>query len=355
MARGKKVEIVMITVDGVEVDAKACTKCDKVKPLGEFNKYKASANGRQSYCRECQRIIDRQRSEQRAAALGRKAKRLIKRTTESYKEEARRITGGEYVVMGDYRNNKTGVEMLHTVCGKTYSSRPNDFIDGGYRCTHCYGNAPKGHDKFVEEVRELTGDEYLVIGKYVNSRTHILMKHTACGGYSYPVTPNSFLRGTRCPKCNQSHGERRVRDFLLARNLMFEEQGSYEECKYKRKLLFDFIVNSLVGDIIIEYDGEHHSRPVRFGGVDELTALKRHLQTKRRDRIKTDYCRVNGIPLIRIDYTQFDEIEAILERELTKYGVLSSVTSSLSNDAGERTDNDITDNNVQINIKEAAA
>ena len=34
------------------------------------------------------------------------------------------------------------------------------------------------------------------------------------------------------------------------------------------------------------------------------------------DKIKTLYCRDNGIRLIRIPYTQFNEIEEILKKEL---------------------------------------
>ncbi|GAA0840700.1 hypothetical protein GCM10008915_36830 [Bifidobacterium pullorum subsp. gallinarum] len=85
--------------------------------------------------------------------------------------------------------------------------------------------------------------------------------------------------------------------------------------------------------MLIEYDGEHHSRPVDFAGKGAKWAERQFRETQRNDRIKTDYCRANGIPLIRIDHTQFDEIETIITRELTKYGVISSETGNRLNDA----------------------
>lgn len=38
--------------------------------------------------------------------------------------------------------------------------------------------------------------------------------------------------------------------------------------------------------------------------------------TKRRDKIKNDYCKNNGIELIRIPYTEFDNIPKILRNKL---------------------------------------
>ena len=36
----------------------------------------------------------------------------------------------------------------------------------------------KTHEKFVEEVFNLVGDEYEVLGRYVNAKTKILMRHS---------------------------------------------------------------------------------------------------------------------------------------------------------------------------------
>ncbi len=53
MARGKRVELVKIMVDGAEVDAKACTKCGDVKALTDFQRKQSMSCGRQPLCRTC--------------------------------------------------------------------------------------------------------------------------------------------------------------------------------------------------------------------------------------------------------------------------------------------------------------
>lgn len=40
--------------------SKTCTKCDKQKPLEDFNKQKASPDGHRSYCRSCQSELSKQ-------------------------------------------------------------------------------------------------------------------------------------------------------------------------------------------------------------------------------------------------------------------------------------------------------
>lgn len=57
MARGKRVEIVKLTVDGVEVDAKECTKCKKEKGLTEYSFRNKKTGKRQAVCRQCHREV----------------------------------------------------------------------------------------------------------------------------------------------------------------------------------------------------------------------------------------------------------------------------------------------------------
>ncbi|MBU8715451.1 hypothetical protein KM924_23405 [Brevibacillus parabrevis] len=56
----KRVEIVKITVDGVEVGAKECTRCGKVKLLDDFYADKRSESGRTSHCKNCKRSEGRE-------------------------------------------------------------------------------------------------------------------------------------------------------------------------------------------------------------------------------------------------------------------------------------------------------
>ena len=62
---------------------------------------------------------------------------------------------------------------------------------------------------------------------------------------------------------------------------------------------------------MIEYDGEQHFRPIEyFGGQKKFELQQKH------DTIKNEYCKNNGIPLLRIPYFKYDNIEEELNNFL---------------------------------------
>lgn len=68
--------------------------------------------------------------------------------------------------------------------------------------------------QFKQEVYDLVGDEYTVLGEYKNSKTKVLMKHNKCNT-EWKVVPNNFLRGTRCPNCEPNHHEKKTYNQVL--------------------------------------------------------------------------------------------------------------------------------------------
>lgn len=65
------------------------------------------------------------------------------------------------------------------------------------------GTTRKTHEEFCNEVRELVGNEYTVLGEYQTTHTKILMRHNNCccadGYYEWMAEPNQFLQGHYCP------------------------------------------------------------------------------------------------------------------------------------------------------------
>lgn len=125
----------------------------------------------------------------------------------------------------------------------------------------------------------------------------------------------------RCLKCSRSKGEMKVMNYLDKLNITYELQKQYNDCRGEHKpLLFDFKIdlnNNYY--ILLEYDGEQHYKPVKFNGTSDKNADWIYNRTLRYDQIKNEYCKKNNIPLIRIPYWNFDNIEEILDRELSKY------------------------------------
>ena len=134
----------------------------------------------------------------------------------------------------------------------------------------------------------------------------------------FVCTADAFIHGmAKHPDVLMSSLEQECQRLLNLYDLSHETQKTFEGCKYKNLLRFDFYIPKY--NICIEMDGLQHDVPIDyFGGIKYLK------ETKKRDGIKNDYCKEHGINLIRIkqiELTNITEIEDILKRELTKLHV----------------------------------
>lgn len=133
----------------------------------------------------------------------------IKKTTEEFIKEVDVLVGEVYTVLGEYVGNKNRIKMRHNHCNIVFETTPLNFLKGS-RCPKCAGVIKKTHEEFNNEVKTITGDEYLVIGEYRNNNSHILLEHNwiplnkehdgECH-YKFEVKPRNFLAGSRCPRC----------------------------------------------------------------------------------------------------------------------------------------------------------
>ena len=240
----------------------------------------------------------------------------LRKTTEQFIQEVYNLVGNEFTVLGEYVNAKTEIEIKHNKCGQILKTTPNNFLKG-CSCIYCSNKFKKTTDVFKQEVYDLVGDEYIVIGEYITNDTKILIKHNDCDS-TYYVKPSNFLSGNRCPKCKLSKGEYAISKILNQYEVKFEGEYKFKDCIYKSYLSFDFAIfkdDKLV--LLIEYDGIQHYKPInRFGGE------KAFIDNKLRDSIKTQYCIDNNIPLLRIPYWEFDNINKIILKKLFRLGLI---------------------------------
>ena len=89
-------------------------------------------------------------------------------------------------------------------------------------------------------------------------------------------------------------------------------------------LPFDFYIPSI--NMCIEFDGEHHYRPVKFHPtMTDYYIHDKYQKVKRHDLIKDNFCRDNHIELLRIPYYSIRDIDEILsERVIPKYNLANS-------------------------------
>jgi hypothetical protein len=128
-----------------------------------------------------------------------------KLTHQEFCERVFHLVGNDYQILGDYKNNSTKISMKHNVCDYTWSISPNNFVIQGQRCPKCMReikikNQTKTHEQFVEEVKNLFGDEYSILSRYEHNKKSVKVIHNKCGNV-YQVYPGSIINGSGCKKC----------------------------------------------------------------------------------------------------------------------------------------------------------
>lgn len=114
---------------------------------------------------------------------------------------------------------------------------------------------------------------------------------------------NRTRNETGCPKCRQSHLEKKCETILKNHGIVYDTQKKFEGCKYINHLLFDFYISD--HNIAIELDGVQHFEGLRFDGDSKANFEC----IKMRDEIKNTYCKQNNINLLRISYSEINNME----------------------------------------------
>ena len=235
------------------------------------------------------------------------------KTHEQYVKEVELINP-DIIIIGQYIDAKTPIDHYckkHNILWKAYPSN----ILRGIGCKEC-GNEKirdkniKLHNKYVEDL-SMINTNIDVIEEYKGAHIPILHR-CKIDGYTWYASPANILSGKGCPNCQESHGERSVRQWCEKNNITYLYQKTFNGCKNVKNLPFDFYLPGY--NLCIEYDGEQHFRPVDFSGKGEEWALNQFKKTKLHDEIKNQYCKNNNIHLLRIPY--YKNVEEELEHFL---------------------------------------
>lgn len=217
-----------------------------------------------------------------------------KLNTESFIKKAIKIYGDKYdYSLVDYIDNRTKIKIICKEHG-IFESTPNNHLRNR-NCPKCRGYYKTTED-LIKEFVEIHKNKYdYSLVEYVDSSIKVSIVCPKHGIFNQ--IPNSHLSGKGCPKCSESKGERKIREYLEKNNIKYIPQHKFNNCRTKRPLPFDFYLTDY--NIAIEYNGRQHYEPVsRFGGTDEFVNIQI------RDNIKTQYCLDNKIKLIRIRYDE---------------------------------------------------
>lgn len=204
------------------------------------------------------------------------------------------------------KNNKTILGFLGSkykqkfwlvkcnICGFEAPQDMNDF----HRCKNCSEiSKTKTFEQFEFEASQKHLNKYSYdSSSYVNNKIKIKIFCNKCKAY-FLQAPKYHLSGSGCPFCNESKGERAVIAYCIENNIRFEKYKKFDGLVYKKQLNYDFYF--IDENILVEFDGDHHRKPVVYNG-DIDKANEDFEVRKKRDIRKNEYALKNKIPLLRI-------------------------------------------------------
>lgn len=216
----------------------------------------------------------------------------------------------------DYINHKaSNLKILCGSCGNEFTTSLSSIENSDGACLKCAnkktGERSRLSPKEVKyRIDSVNGNILLNPEEYKDNHTpNLRIKCGECGDVFYTSLANyEYFQKIRCDKCSQkiSIPERKTMEFLEKNNIFYKYNYTFNDCKDKRLLLFDFYLEKY--NLIIEIDGEHHYHPK--WGEEQFKMIKYH------DGIKNKYCEDNEIKLLRIPFWNFENLEEIISEEL---------------------------------------
>lgn len=246
-------------------------------------------------------------------------KRLSK---EEFELRVKKHTKGKYILSGEPIYKGTGYKagFIHKECGTHFVMTAESIFFNEVSCPKCFSEMPSPitgtREDFEKRLYNKYHGEYILSPNsgYTKLLDKVEMIHTTCGTH-WTTRASHALYDSGCPKCNQSKGEILIDGILKKNGVSYIRQFTIPECKNHRVLPFDFAITvngRYIG--LIEYDGiQHFMSFSHFGGA------KKFAKQQKNDKIKTDFCKSEKIPLLRVKYT--------LSKEQVAKKVMAFVTS----------------------------
>lgn len=178
-------------------------------------------------------------------------------------------------------------------------------------CFYCDSDKLRQSDYQIK-INEIFGEnEYTIVECEDVRNPKMLIRHKC--GFIFSRKYYDFIKSMGCPKCKgrMSKGELKINNYLTKLGVNFQKE--YRK-GLQNQFSFDFAVflpNSDYVFAFIEYDGQQHfpgPRPPQWKSYEEQHAD---------DLKKNELVKTLGIPMLRIPYTDFNNIEQLILEFLT--------------------------------------
>lgn len=131
-----------------------------------------------------------------------------------FQDKINEITNNEFLLLSDYYNLNTNVDLKHVVCWKSFNMRAYNFLKAKNKCPHC---APikKDYNKTTaqrkNEILKKLGNDYEIVSKGFSYYGYMTLKHKCCGKtFKIKTTSIAQIKTTSgpvmiCPKCKKDN------------------------------------------------------------------------------------------------------------------------------------------------------
>lgn len=231
--------------------------------------------------------------------------------------KARQIHGNKYdytdIANREYKDPK--ITIICPLHGK-FKQTPWYHLTGKIGCWKCSKSRPLTHDEYINIATEVHDNlyDYSEV-KYVNSISKIKIICKIHG--IFEQIASNHINGSGCNQCVQSKGEKKVARYLRKNNINYVSQKTFNDCRYKNPLRFDFFFEINDNKFLIEYNGRQHYEVVNFStNIESNVKVFRDSQIN--DKIKLEYCKDKNIPLLVIHYQDFKSISLLIDDFIEK-------------------------------------
>lgn len=221
-------------------------------------------------------------------------------TTEEFIKRSKAKHGDTYdYSKTEYINSNTKVTIICKIHGE-FEQYPRNHYNGA-KCTKCTMNHKYSTSEWIENAKNKHGDRYDYSRvNYTNKKTKVILVCKKHG--EFKVTPDDHIhKQAGCPLCSESKGEQKIRMFLDLNSIKYNKNYRLANSRF----MYDFYLPEM--NILIEYDGLQHFKPVEFFGGEKAFKIQ-----KKSDKEKDHLAKINNIPLIRIPFTKLRIVEEYL-------------------------------------------
>ena len=293
---------------------KICDFCGKtsVRKYKQIIRFRKSGDGKDR-CNECARL--------KGATT---QKRNIRISLEKYA-----IEKGKLNLLQEYssKNTKSAKEITYGTneeciwncfdCDSEYEMRLDARTSSNNGCPYCRGmrvnhtnSLAAIHPDLIKEWDEVK-NKLSPIFILPSNESIVWWKCSQCK-HEFQMKVRYRSRGTMCPNCSESRGEKRIRKWLLEKNIKHESQKSFSLLRGVNggMLSYDFYLPEC--ELLIEYQGQFHD-----GSNGQFTKINLNVQ-KEHDKRKREYTSSHGIELLCIWHYEFENIEDILKQKIQR-------------------------------------